>query len=87
MATQPQPPRPPSQQPSQQHPLEHEQQHPEERVKTAGEEQLERSEEMEREGIEKWKARHDTRDERDRPRQVPGVSPTETTDGGHSSKR
>jgi hypothetical protein len=56
-------------------------------VKTAGEEQLERSEEMEREGIEKWKARHDMRDEKDRPRQVPGVSPTETSDGGHSSKR
>lgn len=49
----------------------------EEPVVTAAQEQRERSEAMQEEGVERFKARRDDRDPRDRPRTVPGVSPTE----------
>ena len=49
----------------------------EEPVRTAAQEQRERSEEMAEEGIERRKARLDERDPRDKPRTVPGVSPTQ----------
>ena len=49
----------------------------EEPVVTVAQEQRERSEAMAEEGVERFKARSDTRDPRDRPRTVAGVSPTE----------
>ena len=49
----------------------------EEPVRTAAQEQRERSEAMQEEGIERFKARHDQRDPRDRTRTVAGVSPTQ----------
>jgi hypothetical protein len=49
----------------------------EEAVLTVAQEQRERSEEIQAEGVERYKARHDERDPRDRPRTVPGVSPTQ----------
>lgn len=49
----------------------------EEPVVTAAQEQRERSEAMQEEGIERFKARRDDRDPRDRPRTVAGVSPTQ----------
>ncbi len=44
------------------------------RERTVGEEQMERSEEIERMGVDNWKDSVDTRDPKDRPRQVPGVT-------------
>ncbi len=44
------------------------------RERTVGEEQMERSEEIERMGVDNWKDSVDTRDSKDRPRQVPGVT-------------
>jgi len=52
----------------------------EEPVVTAAQEQRERSEAMQEEGIERFKARRDDRDPRDRPRTVAGVSPTQIDD-------
>jgi len=52
----------------------------EEPVVTAAQEQRERSEAMQEEGIERFKARRDDRDPRDRPRTVAGVSPTQVDD-------
>lgn len=49
----------------------------EEPVRTIAQEQRERSEDMAEEGVERFKARRDDRDPRDRPRTVPGVSPTQ----------
>jgi hypothetical protein len=49
----------------------------EEPVVTAAQEQRERSEAMQEEGIERFKARTDDRDPRDRPRTVAGVSRTQ----------
>lgn len=49
----------------------------EEPVRTVAQEQRERSEDMQAEGVERFKARRDDRDPRDRPRTVPGVSPTQ----------
>ena len=49
----------------------------EEPVRTIAQEQRERSEDMAEEGIERVKARLDQRDPRERPRTVPGVSPTQ----------
>jgi hypothetical protein len=49
----------------------------EEAVLTVAQEQRERSEAMQEEGVERYKARLDDRDPRDRPRTVPGVSPTQ----------
>ena len=49
----------------------------EEPVVTAAQEQRERSEAMQEEGVERFKARGDDRDPRDRPRTVAGVSPTQ----------
>jgi hypothetical protein len=46
-------------------------------VKTIADEQRERSEEIQAEGVERYKAKRDERDPRDRPRTVPGVSPTQ----------
>jgi hypothetical protein len=49
----------------------------EEPVRTVAQEQRERSEAMAEEGVERFKARSDTRDPRERPRTVAGVSPTQ----------
>ena len=49
----------------------------EEPVRTIAQEQRERSEDMAEEGVERFKARRDERDPRDRPRTVAGVSPTQ----------
>lgn len=49
----------------------------EEPVLTVAQEQRERSEAMQEEGVERYKARLDDRDPRERPRTVPGVSPTQ----------
>lgn len=49
----------------------------EEPVLTAAQEQRQRSEDMAAEGVERFKARTDDRDPRDRPRTVAGVSPTQ----------
>jgi hypothetical protein len=49
----------------------------EEPVRTIAQEQRERSEAMAEEGVERFKARGDSRDPRDRPRTVPGVGPTQ----------
>lgn len=49
----------------------------EEPVRTVAQEQRERSEDMAEEGVERFKARRDDRDPRDRPRTVPGVGPTQ----------
>jgi hypothetical protein len=49
----------------------------EEPVRTVAQEQRERSEAMAEEGVERFKARSDTRDPRDRPRTVAGVGPTQ----------
>jgi hypothetical protein len=49
----------------------------EEPVRTAAQEQRERSAEYEERGVEVVKAEGDTRDPRERPRTVPGVSPTQ----------
>jgi hypothetical protein len=49
----------------------------EEPVRTIAQEQRERSEDMAEEGVERYKARLDERDPRDRPRTVAGVSPTQ----------
>jgi hypothetical protein len=49
----------------------------EEPVVTAAQEQRERSEAMQEEGVERFKSRRDERDPRDRPRTVAGVSPTQ----------
>jgi hypothetical protein len=42
-------------------------------VETVADEQRKRSEEIEREGVEKWKAKHDTRSPEERQQQVPGA--------------
>ena len=53
---------------------------PEPPVKTVADEQRERSEEMQREGVEAWKAAHDERSEEERqPKQVPGSQPGPNT--------
>jgi hypothetical protein len=49
----------------------------EEPVLTVAQEQRARSEDMQEEGVERYKARLDDRDPRDRPRTVAGVSPTQ----------
>jgi hypothetical protein len=49
----------------------------EEPVRTVAQEQRERSEAMAEEGVERFKARGDERDPRDRPRTVAGVGPTQ----------
>jgi hypothetical protein len=49
----------------------------EEPVLTVAQEQRARSEDMAAEGVERFKARRDDRDPRDRPRTVAGVSPTQ----------
>ena len=49
----------------------------EEPVRTIAQEQRERSEDMAEEGVERFKARRDDRDPRERPRTVAGVSPTQ----------
>lgn len=49
----------------------------EEPVLTVAQEQRARSEDMQAEGVERYKAARDDRDPRDRPRTVPGVSPTQ----------
>jgi hypothetical protein len=43
---------------------------------TIAEEQRRRAEEMDKEGVEPWKARHDNRPDDEKPKQVKGVSPT-----------
>ncbi len=48
-------------------------------VKTIGQEQLERSREIEDQGVEPWKAEHDQR--RGRQQQVAGIGRTEIDDG------
>jgi hypothetical protein len=53
----------------------------EEPVLTVAQEQRERSEDMAAEGVERFKARSDDRDPRDRPRTVAGVSPTQIDAG------
>jgi hypothetical protein len=42
-------------------------------VRTIADEQRERSEEIQREGIDKWKAAHDERGAEDKPKVVPGI--------------
>jgi hypothetical protein len=42
-------------------------------VKTIADEQRERSEEIMREGLDKWKAAHDERGAEDKPKVVPGI--------------
>jgi hypothetical protein len=44
-------------------------------VRTIADEQRERSEEIQRQGVEAWKAAHDERGPDDKPKPVPGVSP------------
>jgi hypothetical protein len=46
-------------------------------VKTVGQEQLERSREMQAMGIDNWVAAHDERDPEDQPRAIEGVTPLE----------
>jgi hypothetical protein len=43
-------------------------------VVLVGQEQLARSEDMERKGIDNWKREHDTRDPNDRPKAVAGIA-------------
>ena len=51
-------------------------------TRTIADEQRERSDEIAREGVEQWKARHDSRtDEEKQSRQIPGVGPTNVEDG------
>jgi hypothetical protein len=47
---------------------------------TIAEEQRRRAEEMDKEGVEPWKARHDNRPANERPEQVKGVSPTSVSE-------
>jgi hypothetical protein len=42
---------------------------------TIAEEQRRRSEEIEKEGVEPWKAKRDQRPDNEKPRQVEGVTP------------
>jgi hypothetical protein len=44
-------------------------------VRTIADEQRERSDQIARQGVEKWKAERDERGPDDKPKQVPGVSP------------
>jgi hypothetical protein len=50
-------------------------------VRTIADEQRERSDQIAREGVEKWKADHDERSPDDKPKQVPGVSPRQNDPG------
>jgi hypothetical protein len=53
---------------------------------TIAEEQRRRSEEIDKEGVEKWKAKRDERPDDERPEQVKGVGPTAIDEDDRKSR-
>ena len=83
MAIQPQPPAKPAPTPPAQQPAKSAATATaDEPVRTVADEQRERSEAMQAEGVEAFKARLDERDPDERPRSVPGAAPGSKSPGG-----
>jgi hypothetical protein len=85
MATQPKPQPKPDPEPNpdpQPKPVAHDAPVQREVTRTIADEQRERSDQIARVGVERWKAEHDGRTDEDKqPRQVEGVGPTTVQDG------
>ena len=64
---------------------------PNDDVELVSQEQLKRSEEIERMGVDKWMALHDTRPEAERPKAVQGIAPPPAPEphdeGRHSARK